>query len=266
MSFVEQGMKENVEVRGMHPLEAFVAFTVAESQSFTRENELAQNVQTVLTPYAMQELERLSNDALRVRVTPVDTVALLFRTETENSLRNHLTCWKSRSCTDCHRYSECLMPCKHLVAIWMHLDGYNNIVLQCQDENFEWICTNDYYYVFRHLFGQCYWLSTMKAAHCCFPVLPVSLSNVSVLPQDLMTLRIPPPKRGRPDKKRKASSMDGFTTGTKTKSRIPTHDQDENIPPSNSSVIIQGTTARGTQSTIRLTLRTPSDSSSSSNP
>jgi hypothetical protein len=270
MSFVEQGMKENVEVRSMHPLESFVAFTVAESQLFTRENDLANNTETVLTPFAVQELEKLSNEALRVQVTPIDTAALLSRTETQNSLRNHLTCWKSRSCTDCHRFAECHMPCKHLVAIWIHLEGYSNIVLECQDENFEWICTNNYYFVFRHLFGRCYWLSTMKEAHRCFPILPVSLANANVLPQDVMTLKIPPPRRGRPDKKRRASSMDSFATGTKKRFRTSRDAEKENAPTENSltensSVTIQGHSVGGKQSSIRLILQYPSEVSQSSN-
>jgi hypothetical protein len=56
MSFVEQGMKENVEGRCFQPLESFVAFTVLESESFTRESERLKKVQTVLTTYAMQEV------------------------------------------------------------------------------------------------------------------------------------------------------------------------------------------------------------------
>jgi hypothetical protein len=267
MSFVEQGMKENVEGRSLHPLESFVAFTALESESFTRESARVSKVHTVLTTYAMKELHQLVLEAQRVRVTPIDTLALLFRTETQNVFRNHLTCWISRSCSDCHCFAETHMPCKHLVAIWVHLNNYNDIVLQCQDENDQWLYTNDYYFAIRHLFGPEYWTSTMQAAHMCYPILPVSLTNVNVLPQDCITLKMPNPKRGRPDKKRKASSMDSFTSGSVTKSRIlhGTENDKENIE-GNSSALIHSTAVRGKQSTIRLTLQTPSDAPSSSMP
>jgi hypothetical protein len=159
------------------------------------------------------------------------------------------------------------MPCKHLVAIWVHLNNYNDIVLQCQDENDRWVSTNDYYFAIRHLFGREYWTSTMKAAHMCYPILPVSLSNVNVLPQDCIAMKMPHPKRGRPDKKRKASSMDSFTSGSVTKSRVihGTENDKENME-GNSSTLIHSTAVRGKQSTIRLTLQTPSDTPSSSMP
>ena len=234
MSFAEQEQSKYSEQRKDTPPDSLVTFSIHASVLYAEEVEkIARRVRMLaeelrlLTPHAAADFEDVKGLARKVTVNVINFEAGLFTTFTD-SAKVHRTDFVTRACSACHRYAEHLKPCHHLVAIYM---TYKTIA---QNNNHERLFVGvddkgEKQYIrtpadaMKHLYGRCYWMSTMIAAYdlsACAPVVPVSYEDAATTTASTpRTLIEAPASIGRPRTKRIQSKFDQGGNGTRPPAR-----------------------------------------------
>ena len=166
---------------------------------------LKNNDRGCLTPFATSHLENLKGKAHEYVVNVVGDDTYHVYIPGKKHL-GHVVNWQLKTCTNCHFFQERLLPCTHLISVWLNRGGKN------EDGGHDG--------VYDHLFGKPYFLETLhNSLEDVSSALPWSLESVphpSVfnVPLQLLHTKAAP---GRPSTTRLASSMDNFRTGAKRK-------------------------------------------------
>ena len=168
----------------------------------------------LLTPYAQKHLDDIKAEACKYTVNLIKEDEYTVWKISEN-YRPHLLNWSSRSCSNCHKYAETRMPCVHLYAVWLQ-HKTKGLCTRSPDGTTTIITKSDEAY--KHFFGKCYLSSTLKSViDTVSNARPVSLDSISIDENQGSLMLNKMVKKGRPQKKRKASSIDNHRTGSKQK-------------------------------------------------
>ena len=165
----------------------------------------------VLTPFAMEHIEEKKKDAQNYVVNFIAN-SLFSVFLPEQSHLSHLVDFAQRTCSDCHYFEENLLPCVHLVAVWINHLGKESL-LQMGGT------VDGGSSMYKYLCGPPYWLDTLQASLAGVTVaLPVSLESIPFpTPEKLLVQQKTTKTLGRPAIKRRASNMDSFQSGAKRK-------------------------------------------------
>jgi hypothetical protein len=228
MSYSEQEQSKYRGERKHHPTDSIVHFSNHASVDYAKQIEDINKIRRkdnhigFLTPYAHKHYEDTMKLAQQVMIRITNFEEGLFCTYTD-SKRVHRTNFLTRQCSDCHLYMETLMPCHHLVAIYMRYKTVSNehhkLFTSVNDMGVkQYIHTSSDAQA--HLYGRCYWMSTMSTAFLCAPVVPVSYDEAASTTMAARTLIKPTPKMGRTRTKRIQSAWDTHGKGTKPPAKI----------------------------------------------
>jgi hypothetical protein len=245
-SYCEQEQSKYLKERKLHPADSIVEFSTHASVLYAKTVEkIAKIMRTIaadlrfLTPHAATHYESVKQLARQVTVNVIHFEEGLFTTYTDRT-KVHRTNFVTRACSDCNCYVENLQPCHHLIAIYTQYKGistdndHDRLFAGVNDKGEkQYIRTSSD--ALSHLYGRCYWMSTMVAAYevsACAPVVPVSYEEAGTAQTPRALLKAAPTK-GRPRTKRIQSSWDQGGKGTKppaVRAQDPQH-QNENSPP-----------------------------------
>ena len=166
----------------------------------------------MLTPFAMEHLEERKKSAQNYVVNFIaDGVFSVFLPEHSHAC--HVVNFARKTCSDCHYYEEHLLPCVHLVAVWInHLGKESRLLMEDQTDGGS---------MYKYLCGTPYWLETLEASLPGVAIaLPVSLDSVPIPSPNKVIIQQKTTKTlGRPALKRRASNMDSFKSGSVKKGR-----------------------------------------------
>ena len=230
-SFAEQGMAKNVNIREQHPVISILDYIKDASVFYSKQVQLSHQRKSrmlkfsiynmrclvlennkLLTPYADKHLQLLKSEASKYSVAVIKDDEYTVWRKSEN-YRPHLVNWSLRSCSNCHHYSETLLPCVHLYAVWIHHKAKGLITKTHDGQSIKITTTDD---AWQHLFGKCYLSTTLKSVITHVSnVRPVSLDSISqgeIQGSLMLTKKV---TKGRPQVKRIASNCDNHRTGKK---------------------------------------------------
>ena len=169
----------------------------------------------MLTPFAMDYLEESKQSAQKYIVNFIaGSIFCVFLPD--HSHLSHVVDFAKKTCSDCHYYEEHLLPCVHLVAVWInHLGSESRLMMEEQTDERS---------MYKYLCGTPYWMETLEASLAGVSIaLPISLDSVPIpSPNKLIIQQKTTKTLGRPALKRRASNMDCFQSGSvkKTKQTI----------------------------------------------